>query len=220
MSLAFEIALRRGELELDVTLEVGQVSEAVTVAANAIVLDATQSAVSYNIDRRIFENLPKSRSFDSMIAIAPGARKETDGGGFQLDGASGSENSFVINGIEVTNIQTGELDATSQIPLEFVEEVQVKNSGFMAEYGGAMGGVVNTVFRSGSNEFHGDVGFYYENDAMRGEQRPTLRLNLVDDAIGEYFQEEKDGYRNLMPGFSVGGPVLKDRIWFFTSYKI
>ena len=67
--------------------------------ADAMVMDTTQSAVSYNIDRRIFDNLPKSRSFDSMITVAPGARMEDDGGGYQLDGASGSENTFVINGV-------------------------------------------------------------------------------------------------------------------------
>jgi len=202
---------------VDITLDVGQVTEAVTVSAEALILDTTQSAVAYSIDRRLFDGLPKTRSFDSMIFIAPGARYEPDGGGYQLDGASGSENSFVLNGTEVTNIMTGELDETVKIPFEFVEEVQVKNSGFAAEYGGAMGGVVNAVIRSGSNEFHGDVGFYYENDALRGAERPLLRLNPLDDNVGEHFEQTKDGYRNYMPGFTLGGPIVKNRIWFFAG---
>ncbi len=203
---------------VDITLEVGQVTEAVTVSAEALILDTTQSAVAYSIDRRLFDGLPKTRSFDSMIAVAPGARYEADGGGFQLDGASGSENSFVINGVEVTNIMDGTLNNVTRIPFEFVEEVQVKNSGFAAEYGGAMGGVVNTVFRTGANEFHGDVGFYFENDSLRGKERPLLRLNPFDDNIAEHFERKKDGYRNNMPGFTLGGPIVKNRIWFFTGY--
>ena len=76
-------------------------------------------------------------------------------GGYSVNGASGSENAFVIDGVEVSNIRNAALGRESAIPFEFVREVQVKSGGFEAEYGGATGGVVNVITKSGSDEFHG-----------------------------------------------------------------
>ena len=89
-----------------------------------------------------------------------------------MDGASGSENTFYLDGMEVTNMQTGVLDAKNRIPVEMVQQVQIKNGVMEAQYGGAMGGVVNAVVRSGTNDFHGEAGFYYNNDNMRPARGP------------------------------------------------
>src|SRR5262249_27223019 len=101
---------------------------------------------------------------------------------------------------------------------EFLQEFQVKSSGFEAQYGGATGGVINAVVKSGGNQFHGQGSLYWNTDGLNGDQRPVLRLNPLDDTKAEFFTQKKDGFRLLNPGFSLGGPILKDKLWFFNSY--
>ncbi|MEK7407174.1 MAG: TonB-dependent receptor [Acidobacteriota bacterium] len=205
-------------LTIDVKLEVGQLTESVVVSGEAVIVDTAQSTTAANVTQSFFDRLPKSRSFTSLIALAPGARSEAKSGGFQIDGSSGSENVWVIDGAEVTNLQTGVLPRQSEIPFELVQELQIKSSGFEAQYGGAMGGVINVVTRSGSNDLHGQVSLFLENDAMNAGPRPTLRINPLDDNIGEYFHNKEDGYRLFNPGASIGGPLKKDKAWFFLGW--
>ncbi len=206
------------QIKLDLGLKVGNVSESVVITSEAPIVDVTQSKIATNISADFFDKLPKGRNFDSLIALAPGARPETKGGGYQIDGASGSENVFVIDGVEVTNLQTGTLPRQSQVPFEFLQEIQIKSSGFEAQYGGATGGVINTVVRSGSNEFHGQGSLYWNTDGLNAGPRASLRINPANDAIGDYFFNREDKLRLLNPGFSLLGPIVKDKLWFFSSY--
>ena len=134
---------------LDFNLEVGQVSESVVVSADAIMVDTQSSSSAVNVDRTFFDLLPKGRSFYDLAAIAPGARPEGKAGGVQVDGASGSENTFYVDGMEVTNIQTGVLSGQNRIPVEMVQQTQIKNGVMEAQYGGAMGGVIQIFTRKG-----------------------------------------------------------------------
>jgi TonB dependent receptor len=162
--------------------------------------------------------LPKGLNFDSLIALAPGARYETKGGGYQVDGASASENVFVIDGMDLTNLFSGALPRSGQIPFEFVQELQIKSSGFEAQYGGAMGGVINVVTRSGSNQLHGNFGLNFASDSLQAGPRPTQRLNPENDNLLDYFANQRDGYRLLNPGGALGGPIKKDKVWFFAGW--
>lgn len=204
-------------IRVDAKLEVGQVAESVVVSGEALLVDTANTVVSTNVDATIYDRLPKSRSFDSLIVLSPGVRSEPKSGGFQVDGSSGSENSFVIDGIEVTSIQRGDLTTQARVPVEWIAETQVKSSGFDAQFGGAIGGVVAATTRSGGNTFHGQVSLYWNNASMDAGPRPTLRLNPANDNIGEYFHNKKDDYRFLNPGFRIGGPFKKDMLWFFAS---
>ena len=153
----FNIDLQVGKIiRADTRLEVGTTQQTVEVSGEGLVVDTSQSTVAANVAAGTFDHLPKGRSFDSLIALAPGARYEAKSGGYQVDGASASENIFVIDGMDQTNIYSGALTEAGQIPFEFVQEMQMKSSGFEAQYGGAMGGVINVVTKSGSNEFHGE----------------------------------------------------------------
>lgn len=205
---------------VDVKLEVGQVTESVIVSGTAVMVDTQSSTSSVAVDRSFFDNLPKGRSFYDLIAIAPGARNESKAGGYQVDGASGSENTYYLDGMEVTNIQTGVLDSANRVPVEMVQQVQIKNGVMEAQYGGAMGGVVNAVVRSGSNEFHGEAGFYFNNDVMQARPRPTLEMDPNDATRTKYryFQNTLDPYRTWNPIFSLGGPMIKNKIYFFSAY--
>jgi hypothetical protein len=209
---------------LDVKLEVGQVTESVIVSGAAVMVDTQSSSSATNVDRSFFDLLPKGRSFYDLIAIAPGARNESKAGGFAIDGASGSENTFYLDGLEVTNIQNGVLADQNKIPVEAIQQVQVKNGVMEAQYGGAPGAVVNAVLRSGANDFHGQIGFYFNNDAMQARPRPYQRLNPENDNIGEYALQggkskyEMDKYQTWNPIANLGGAILKNRLFFFTAF--
>lgn len=198
-------------------LEVGQVSESVSVSAEANQIDTQTTVVSTNISADIYDKLPKGRSFDSLLAMAPGTRLEPKGGGYSVDGASGSENIYVIDGLEVTNIRTGVLNEQNRVPIEWIAETQLKSSAIDAQFGGGIGGVVSATTRSGTNDFHGQVSLYLNTDGMNSRPRQTLRLNPNNDDVADYFQNSRDGLRSLNPGFRVGGPILRNRLWFFTS---
>ncbi|MCX6597782.1 MAG: TonB-dependent receptor [Acidobacteria bacterium] len=213
---AASVAIQVGRTtRIDAKLEVGQVAESVVVSGEGAAVDTATNVISANITADIYDRLPKGRSFDTLIALAPGARAETKGGGYQIDGASGSENVFIIDGTEVTNIQTGVLNRQNKTPIEFIGETQIKSSGVDAQFGGAIGGVIAATTKSGSNNFHGQASLYLESDALNAGPRRTLRLNPNNDDVAEYFQNSRDGYRSLTPGFTFGGPIKKDRIWFF-----
>jgi hypothetical protein len=204
--------------QINFRLEVGQVTESVVVSADAVMVDTTTSSSSVNVDKSFFDLLPKGRSFYDLAAIAPGARAESKTGGVQVDGASGSENTFFIDGMEVTNIQTGVLSEKNRIPVEMIQQTQIKNGVMEAQYGGAMGGVISAVVRSGSNDFHGMAGFYFNNDEMEGRPRDSLRLNPFDETKGEYFRNQADDFTKWNPVFNIAGPIVRNKLFFFSGF--
>ena len=104
------------------------------------------------------------------------------------------------------------------VAFEFVDEVQVKASGYQAEYGGSLGGVINVITRQGGNAFHGEVLGYYSGSRLNGKERDTLRLNPYDVNTAEYVNYQdlygKDQVDRFEAGFNLGGYVLKDKLWF------
>lgn len=203
---------------MEIKLELGQVSQTVEVSASSIMVDTASSSSAVTVDKSFFDLLPKGRSFSDLIAIAPGARNETKAGGYEIDGASGSESTYFLDGMDVTSVQSGTLSSQNKLPVEMVQQVQIKNGAMEAQYGGAMGGVVNAVIRSGNNQVHGDAGFYFDNDAMSARLRPLLRLDPADDSKYYYNQPLLDSYRTWNPIFNIGGPLIKNKLFFFTGY--
>src|SRR5215213_10920366 len=136
----------------DLTLNAGQVSANVVVtAADVAAIDTTSNRIQTNITTDIINAIPRGTKIDSVLELSGATRKEPLSRGYQVDGASGAENTFVIDGSEVTNFRTGQLRESNNLPFQFVQEVQVKSSGFDAEFGGATGGVINVVTKSGGN---------------------------------------------------------------------
>ncbi|MEO8074458.1 MAG: carboxypeptidase regulatory-like domain-containing protein, partial [Acidobacteriota bacterium] len=117
----------------------GSVANVEVQANNEAQIDPTSTKIDTNITKQVIDALPKGTNFTSLLKAAPNVRPEALSGGFQIDGASGSENVFVIDGQEVTNFRTGTLDGNNNVPFELVQEVQIKSTGFGAEYGGATG---------------------------------------------------------------------------------
>lgn len=193
-----------------------QVGAFVDVTANdAGAIDTTDSKVQTNISAQAAELLPKGPNFSSVLKISPATRPESLGGGFQVDGASGSENTFIVDGQEVTNVRTGELNSNSNLPFQLVQEVQIKSSGFEAEYGGATGGVINVVTKGGSNQWHGEFGSQFEPGGLQARGRPIL---LTHNSAAEYISPGRDDFQAYYPTATLSGPIIKDRLWFFSSF--
>lgn len=204
---------------VNITLTAGTGTVQVDVNADTLAIDPTDNKIQTNITQRTAELLPKGVNFTSLLTVAPAVRNEPLSGGFQIDGASGSENTFIIDGQEVTNFRTGTLNLNNNIPFQFVQEVQVKSSGFTAEFGGATGGVVNVVTRGGGNQFRGEVGTEFNISKFQGNPRPFLNLtNFTGGRAVENIPVRKDEGTSFFPFVSLGGPIIKDRAWFFGSY--
>jgi hypothetical protein len=231
------------ELTLDIALTTGQFTESVTVSASAEAIDVTSSKSATNITEKFIDNTPKGRTFNSLLQTAPGVIFDpragsmaggssgaanstgTSGnnpgggvGGYSVNGASGSENQFILDGVEVSNIRNAALGRESAIPFEFIREVQVKSGGFEAEYGGAVGGVVNVVTKSGANLFHGEGALMFTGAALNSRPRGFWRSNVDAVTQAQFFRQKEDGYRTFFPGFTLGGPIIKDRLHFFSGY--
>ena len=202
--------------KVDLKLGVGAVKEAMTITADAPVVDTTQSAKSTSIRSEQFERLPKGRDFTTVVTQAAGANQETRAAGISIDGATGLENRFVVDGVDTTEPRLG--TSAKRVITDNVDEVQVKSSGYEAEYGGATGGVINVITKSGTNDFSGQVNSYLRDSSWNGSERPSLQQNA--SATGpEYVTFRKDDNRILEPGAALGGPIVKDRLWFFGSYQ-
>ncbi|MGI8543708.1 MAG: carboxypeptidase regulatory-like domain-containing protein [Aridibacter sp.] len=196
----------------------GGVTTVNVTADSAVTIDTTSTKIDTNITKAIIDALPKGTTFTSILKIAPNVRPEVLGGGLQIDGASGSENVFVIDGQEVTNFATGTLNTSNNLPFELLQEVQVKSTGFEAEYGGATGGVINAVTSGGNNQWRGNFGISFRPGELQGS--PSQTLNGYGSGPGEfdYFDRRKDGGTDFFPVASISGPILKDRIWGLLSY--
>jgi hypothetical protein len=216
-SKATGVELLLGQIKrVELTLTVGGVSETVQVTGESPLIDVKQSASSNNIRGEELQALPRGRDFTTLVAIAPGTNDEAKAAGISIDGASGAENRYVIDGIDTTNNQTGLTG--KELVTDVIEEVQVKSSGYNAEYGGSTGGVVNVITRSGSDRWRGDAGTYFTSSGLQGPDRSILRLNLSDSSLAEHVTLPKDGFTQPEPAFTLGGPILKNDLWFFVSY--
>ena len=216
-----EVHVGLGQVKkVDFSLAPAGVTESVQVTAETPLVDVRQSARQTNIRAEQVELLPKGRDFTTLVTQAPGANQEAKLGGLSIDGASASENRFIIDGIETTNLQNG--TSGKAVIADFVEEIQVKSSGYTAEFGGATGGVINVITKCGTNDWRGNALFNWESSRFAGDSRPTLRSipgSAVVPTPVEYVTYPKDTSDRVEPGFAIGGPIARNRAWFFGAYQ-
>ncbi len=213
------VDLRLGQqLSINLTLQPGGVAETVQVVAESPLIAITQSARSTSIREEEIEKMPKGRDFVTLVTQASGANMESKSGtnAIMIDGSSGGENRWIIDGAESTEIVHGNQGKT--MVTDFVEEVQVKSSGYTAEYGGSTGGVINVLSKSGTNQWRGDALIYYQSDSLDSDPRPSLRLKPTNDREAEYVTYAEDSYDRVEPGFNLSGPLVRDKVWFFAGY--
>jgi hypothetical protein len=209
-------------LNFNVTMELGKIEESITVVGQSPLIDIKSTVKGQVMTKEVFAFLPKARNFDALVSTVPGVQYDRNTGGLSVDGATGPENQWYIDGTDVTNIHVGNLSQNAVY--EFVEEIKVTATGYPAEFGGSMGGVVNVVTRSGGNAYHGDVIAYYNNNNkwMLGHARDYLRISPTNDYVAEYANDEdlygRDPNYRVEGVFSLGGYIIKDRVWFFGSF--
>lgn len=211
--------------EESVSLEVTQRAESVDVVAEAPVVDTQSNEVGTNYDRTYVENAPLRRlSFFDLVAAAPGGMQAGDNG-FNAQrtmayGSSYDENSFQLDGVDIT--ETFFNEALAEPNTDAIEEVEVLSLGAPAEYGNASGAVYNIVTRQGTNELHGDLNFFYQSDGLTSNN--TDGLTVEDEPYDTCPSGEgrcpffRDTFRDFTA--QLGGPLIKDKLWFFGSYGI
>ncbi len=239
---------------VNLTLTVGSAQTTVDVSSEAPQIDTTSVTTQTNLTQDVIDLVPRGTSFQSVIQFAPAARNEplmgnttTNGGGsvspgngsngspygYSIAGGSDSENSYLVEGQETANLIGGY--SHTNVPFDFIEEVQVKTSGIASEYGGSMGGVVNVIMKKGSTHYHGGVFAQFNDSSFNASpngysrydpQDPgsTSKWGFIDPAYQQY-QPVKDKYSVFFPGFLVGGPLvpfsesLKDKLFFVVGFN-
>lgn len=197
-------------------MEVGGTQQTVEVVATASLIDTTTTAVGHNVTQEEFSRIPKGRTFQSLANSSPSVLSgEVVEGGIQVNGASGSENQFNVDGLSTNSLIQGQ--SHQNAAFEILEEVQVKTGGIEAQYGGALGGVISAITRSGGNAFHGDVHYYYYGNALGAGPVKRLFMNPVDLTTVTYQQDHKNQDSTHEAGYSLGGYFIKNRLYFFSA---
>jgi hypothetical protein len=212
------IVLLGKDFPVSAELKPGAVTEVVNVTGEIEKqIDLKDVTLSHNVTEEEFDRMPKARSFQGLALTAPGVNQGVIEGGFQVNGASGAENSFTVDGITTNSLLYG--SSRQDTVFEYLQEVQVKTGGIDAQYGGALGGVISAVTKSGGNAFHGEAHYYYFGNGFGAGPVPRLVLSPLDDTTVIHLQDTKQVNNNNEPGGSIGGPILKDRLFFFGSYS-
>lgn len=202
-------------------LEVGASDNIVNVTSDgATTIDMGDTKIDTSITKRVIEDLPKGNGFSSLLKIAPNVRPEPLAAGFQIDGASGAENVFNIDGQEVTNFRTGQLNTANNVNFAIVQEVQIKSTGYEAENGGATGGIIQVVTGGGNDSWRGNFGISFSPSKLQGDPNVILtRFSSTGTSTNTpgnsyYFQPRKDGGTIFTPVASISGPIFKEKLWF------
>ena len=209
------VLVRSGQTAvLSLTLEIGGMSEEVKVTATTPLVDPTSAQRGADITLRLTESLPTGRSYQSYLQLVPGVMPDdpkkpgnpasksginySDIGG---DVGVSTDNFYYFNGINVTDGQTGTFGAN--LNTEIIQEQKVLTGAIPAEYAGAAGLLSNVITKSGTNAFSGSANYFFQNDNLASENQ-----NGKSDVFSTYDT-----------AFTFGGPISKDNVWFFGSYR-
>jgi hypothetical protein len=219
-------------IEQNFRLQVGSVAESVTVTAGAPLVNTTDATVSTVVDRQFAENLPMNgRSFQTLIELTPGvvltANNGNDTGQFSVNGQRASSNYWMVDGVSANigmsatslgNGLGGALGSTSVlggtnslVSVDAMQEFRIQTSTFAPEFGRTPGGQISIVTRSGTNQFHGTAFDYLRNDALDANDWFNGYTN--DPPLPKAKERQNDF------GGTLGGPILKNRTFFFFSYE-
>lgn len=213
------------ERRADVALQAGEVSESIVVSADTLPqVESTENTLGGIIEAKVVTNLPvNGRDYQKLIFLVPGVAGSPDQitdspgsfGTFSVNGARGRSNNFLLDGTDMNDgyrndpaiNEAGVFGTPATIlPLEAIEELRVL-SNFEAEYGRSAGGVINIVTKSGANTLHGSVFDYFRNTSLNARN---------------YFNTKpapKDPFHDNQFGAALGGPIVKDKTFFYADYE-
>jgi hypothetical protein len=173
------------------------------------VVDVTSTEVATNVTREDLARLPVDQNITSVATLAPGVNRGVASfGGISFGGSSVAENSFYINGLNVTDFYNR--NGFSSAPFAFYQEFQVKTGGYSVEFGRSTGGVVNAVTRSGTNEFH-----YGAQLTTEPAQWQSAAKDRYDADGNRYISASKDEYSLTKLNLFASGALVKDKLFFF-----
>jgi hypothetical protein len=198
-------------LPLEVRLGPAQVTEEVNVVAKSADTLLQTAQIATNFSQDLMATLPTSRDLNSILLMAPGVHPTGPAGAFSFGGSVSYENLFLLNGVSINeNIRGQAFDTAIE---DAIQETTVANGGVSAEFGRFSGGVVNIITKSGGNRFSGSFRQSLNNDKWRtltpfeSERLSTNPEPRIDDVVPTY-------------EYTLGGPLVRDSLWFFTSGRV
>ena len=202
---------------VDSTLRVGGVTETVQVLAATPLIDVASTTQHRNIPAEEFDVIPKGRSFQALATALPSVNSGELEGGFQVNGASAGENNFTVDGVSVVSQIHG--SQRQDAVFEYLQEVQVKTSGLEAEYGGALGGVISAVTKSGGNTYRGSLFEHYSASWLRSNNgfQQRLQIDPITQNSAQILQDDAQEFDRNEFGGTIGGPIMRDHLFFFGS---
>jgi hypothetical protein len=202
--------------DVSLKMQVGGVTETVQVTGAVSVVNTATTTVGAVLNPDQLAGIPVGRRVADVLYLAPGVSSSGTLGRMNpsISGGSGLENQYVVDGTNVTNAGYGGLGSYSIIfgslgnatPYDFIKEIQVKTGGYEAEYGQSTGGVVNIITKSGTNNYRGSLFAYSQPTSAQGSFKQFQASNGSVSTIGTGVQDA---------GVEVGGPALKNRVFFF-----
>lgn len=200
---------------IDFTLQIGSAKQAVSVGADAEILQTQEASVGQDVDTKTVSTLPlNGRDYTQLVTLAAGAAPNTNSrakNGFTLNGSQTFQNTILLDGIDNNNYilgtDSGNINALTP-SVDAIQEFRLEESSYGAQYGRAAGGVVIVSIKSGTNGFHGTAFDYLRNDKLDANDFFANRSGLARAPL-----------RRNQFGATLGGPVIKNRSFFFVSYQ-
>ncbi len=180
-------------------------AEEIVVTDTRPLVDETSTEIGSNLTAKEFGDLPLDRDYRNISTLLPMANQSFLGDNVNFSGATGMENRYYVDGVDVTDPGRG-LTGTN-LPYNFVRELEVKFGGYQAEYRSSLGGILNVVTYSGTNEFRGQVFGFFTNNDFAGERK----LGAIEPETGDFSIYDV--------GATVNGPIVRDRLWFNLAYN-
>ncbi|HYZ86633.1 MAG TPA: TonB-dependent receptor [Bryobacteraceae bacterium] len=224
-ALSAEFTLNAGTRpRIDLEMKIGQIAETVEVVATAPLVNATTTDLGVVVDRSKVDALPlNGRNFQQLVGLQAGVVNSPSSaaggrGGIEFHGSSALANNLMLDGVDMS---FGEVNGSASdtsaggggalintVSVEAIEEFKATGNAFSAEYGRSAGGVLNVITRAGTNDFHGTLFEFFRNDKLDANNFFSNRSGLAKPAL-----------RWNQFGGNLGGPILKDRLFFFFNYE-
>ena len=210
---ASNVAVVSGKnLSIGYALGVASLDTVIVTGTSLAAVDTTSATVGTTLTLDIVEALPTGRSYQSYLQLVPGVKPSSGGNPSSKSGVNysdiggsngtSSDNNYYLDGVDVTDNTTGTFG--SNFNSEIIQEQQVLTGGVPAEYAGGSGLISKVVTKSGSDEFHGSINYYLQNDSL-----------VADDK-----HAESAGFSTYDTAVTLGGPIIKEKLWFFGSYQV
>jgi hypothetical protein len=217
------VVLTVGEvLTIDAALPPGTVSTAVEVTANSPILDTQKTEVSQTLGENLIANLPvATRNWNAFVLLTPNVTQDGSSGLISFHGISGLYNQNYVDGANNNQILFSEARGRSSgapyvYSSDSIKEFQAETSNYSVEFGQAAGGQVNAITRNGTNSIHGDL-FYYLRYPDLNALDPYNKFQALHNGATSFLLTQPIHQQNQFGG-SVGGPIIKDRLFYFFTY--